>query len=291
MGRCFVWGLLLAISCAPAASLANEPLDVVGIRTGTTPQQAMAAITAHNPRIKKFLPRGPITDPEVLRSFASGSITQATVRGLPAFVELIDASDTGPKIMNFTIPGTPTVASEGIFVFFVPGPPQVVYGVQRRVEYKQGQEAGLASVLGALKAKYGQPSRTQEETGMGLPGTLVLEWFFGVDGKPVSSAPVGCSDTRVQLMGVSRALMEASSIEGSTAGTINNQAKCGPFVRASLPRSYGNRDLLFGADVMAVDAPLLRSGVRAAYEKKVAGEGPQKAREAAEGDKRGGGKF
>jgi hypothetical protein len=257
----------------------GEPLDVVGIKTGMTFAQASAAITAHNPRIKTFWPARGVNDVEVAKTHAYAVIQLATVAGLTPFVDTITSLDEGPKF-NMTIPTMPTIESETIRVLFTPATPNVVYGIQREITYRPGQFAGRVAVLNALIEKYGPISQPQ---GFTVTTEIIPSWFLGPNGKPLAGVPPGCSGTGSLVTG-----WGAMSLHASIAA---NQAKCGPYVRASLLYDPGNPELLRYVEVRAIDAPVMFSRARAAQSLAEESSRQQKIKEAQEAEKRGGGKF
>ncbi len=281
MSRPIPWLVLAVLLSAPTASSGSEPLDVVGIKTGITSKEAMATLVVHNPRIGNKWNWGPANETETAQksAYAYGILQQITIPGLKPFIESITSIDEGPKV-NIPIPNLPMAASERIRLFLTPEP-DVVYGIERTVSYRDNQRPGRSSVLNALIEKYGRVSQTE----VSISNEYVHLWYFDSGGKSLSTPPPRCADNN-------RIRPFSWVINGSDQVPDRAQVHCGSYVRATL-RYYDNqnRELITMVEILALDAPLLFARARAA--KAVAEESlrQQKAREIQEGEKRGGGKF
>lgn len=144
-------------------------LDIVGIRLGMTPEQAFAAVKAHNGQLKIDIinarmeyPDGPSGNVHPVPQFAvAHTVGLRPNPNFPALFAFADGS-SDVIVIEFTIP---------------PSPP-LVATIVRAVDFPHGQLVVAANLLDALRKKYGQES---------LQGnSSTTSWVFDSAGKPVS---------------------------------------------------------------------------------------------------------
>jgi hypothetical protein len=140
-------------------------VDIVGIKLGMTPEQAFAAVKAHNGQMKIDIINASMEDPDVPRGD----------RPVPQFaVAHTVGAPRGPNPTPFTLADY----SWDVIVieFSVPPSPPLVGRIVREVGFPQGQLVVAANLLDALRKKYGPES---------LQG-IATSWVFDATGKLVS---------------------------------------------------------------------------------------------------------
>jgi hypothetical protein len=141
-------------------------LDVVGIKLGMTPEQAFAAVKAHNGQMKIDIVNARMENPEG----PPGDFTRVPQYAVAHTV----GAPRGPN-------PTPFVLADGssdviVIEFTIPPSPPLVAKVVREVTFPRGQLVVASNLLDALRKKYGQES---------LRG-IATSWVFDSAGKPVS---------------------------------------------------------------------------------------------------------
>ncbi len=128
-------------------------VDIVGVKLGMTPQQAVAAVKAYNPNLKIETLTARLEHPTNAGSFVR--VPQA----ISAYTANV-RQDLGPVewiAMQFTVP---------------PGPP-LLAKVHRYTGFANGQPVMASNLLQSLRKKYGQENYTATVTG----------WVFDSNGK------------------------------------------------------------------------------------------------------------
>jgi hypothetical protein len=142
-------------------------LDIVGIKLGMTPEQAFAAVKAHNGQMKIDIINARVEDPD---GSYSGSFTR-----VPQFAV---AHTVGARRPPNPTPFVLADYSSDVIVieFTIPPSPPLVGRIVREVSFPQGQLVVVANLLDALRKKYGQ--ETLQSIG--------TSWVFDSAGKLVS---------------------------------------------------------------------------------------------------------
>ena len=142
-------------------------LDIVGIKLGMTPEQAFAAVKAHNGQLKIDIVNARVEDPA---GPYSGSFTRVPQFAVAHTVGVRRPPNPTPFVLA-------DYSSDVIVIeFTIPPSPPLVARIVREVNFPQGQLVVAANLLDALRKKYGQ------ETLQGI-GT---SWVFDSAGKLVS---------------------------------------------------------------------------------------------------------
>lgn len=142
-------------------------LDVVGIKLGMTPEQAFAAVKAHNGQMKIDIINARVEDPD---GPYSGSFTR-----VPQYAVAHTVGARRPPNP------TPFVLADGssdvvVIEFTIPPSPPLVARIAREVTFPMGQLVVASNLLDAMRKKYGQES----------PHGIFSTWLFDSAGKPVS---------------------------------------------------------------------------------------------------------
>lgn len=143
-------------------------LDIVGIKLGMTPQQAIAAVRAHNPGLKIDIIKAPIEHPSANSMYVNDS--KVPVEHFPQYIYAHTAaiSPNQGQVENITIrlttpPNTPVVAAVGRMIMFHVGEPVMA-----------------SNLLESLHKKYGIENHSMgDET----------YWFYDSNGKLLARAP------------------------------------------------------------------------------------------------------
>ena len=141
-------------------------LDIVGIKLGMTPEQAFAAVKAHNGQLKIDIVNARMENPEG----PPGDFTRVPQYAVAHTV----GAPRGPN-------PTPFVLADGsadviVIEFTIPPSPPLVARIVREVTFPRGQLVVASNLLDALRKKYGQES---------LQG-IATSWVFDSAGKVVS---------------------------------------------------------------------------------------------------------
>jgi hypothetical protein len=143
-------------------------LDIVGIKLGMTPEQAFAAVKAHNGQLKIDIINARMEDPD---GGYSGSFTRVPqfavahtvgLRPNPNFPALFVGADGSSDVI--------------VIEFTIPPSPPLVGRIVREVNFPRTQLVVASNLLDALRKKYGQESLT----GIGT------SWVFDSAGKLLS---------------------------------------------------------------------------------------------------------
>jgi len=142
-------------------------LDIVGIKLGMTPEQAFAAVKAHNGQMKIEIvnarmeyPDGPPGDRyHPVPQFAVAHTVGARLGQNPTPFILADGSED-VIVLEFTIPPSPPLLAR----------------IVRQMTFPRGQLVVASNLLDALRKKYGQER----------PGGVSTMWMFDSAGKTVS---------------------------------------------------------------------------------------------------------
>lgn len=136
------------------AEPAVAEVDIVGLRLGMTPQEAQAALKAHNPRLRSSEHRANITIKDSNgRDFKVGTylraIEAAWGHGVPGYNPRDDPSEK--IVLQFAPP---------------PAEPRLEH-IAREVTYPPGKGPAFDALLGALRDKYGEATHSRQ-TGTSL---------------------------------------------------------------------------------------------------------------------------
>lgn len=227
-------------------------IDVVGIKLGMTPQEALAAIKAANPKLK--------IDTENAR------------------IEPGDAPGTFKRYPRFVVARTlepPAGGMEQIALeFTLPPSPPLVGKIIRTVTFPQGQPVVITTLLDAMRKKYGQEN---------FPRAQVRAWLFGADGKLITRqlndreqycipADVYNGMGNFQMPVGNNPVGDAGSVNlsGTAAqqGNSERQLVCRPFTIVMTPvgEDYAPNSQMNDMTVMVESPALLDSGWRATHD-------------------------
>ena len=143
-------------------------LDIVGIKLGMTPEQAFAAVKAHNGQMKIDIINARMEDPDGAYSGSFTRVPQFAVahtvglRPNPNFPALFVGADGSSDVI--------------VIEFTIPPSPPLVGRIVREVNFPRAQLVVASNLLDALRKKYGQESLT----GIGT------SWVFDSAGKLLS---------------------------------------------------------------------------------------------------------
>lgn len=137
------------------SAAAGSFLDIVGIKLGMTPGQAVAAIKAYNPNLKYNLINSRLERPSSPNGFVR----------VPRFIRAISAN-----YPNHTVGQAETI----IIAFTTPPNPPVVEEVERVLYFKVGEPLVSTTVMDGLRKKYGQEN-------FGSPGGP--RWVYDANGR------------------------------------------------------------------------------------------------------------
>jgi hypothetical protein len=151
--------------CTPAAmqKFAKQAsfLDLVGIRLGMTPKEAVAAVRAFDPQLKIAFGQGKVDIPGVPRE---------QYPEVPGFA----VAYTGVNPSNSYQPAT---GSDVVWIEFTQPPnPPLVAKITRSMVFPSGHPVFASTLLAALRKKYGH-----ENVPVGSGNSPV--WIYGPDGK------------------------------------------------------------------------------------------------------------
>lgn len=157
--------------CTPAAEKSVAATlgfaDIVGIKLGMTPEQALEAAKKFNPQFKLHVIKVRLETPG-----APGGYTLA-----PRYV--VAATEGVPKFPNFPKPFTLAdgSADEIVLEFTLPPSPPLLAKISRKVTFATGQPVMASTLIEALQKKYGKES---------LNANNSLYWVFDAAGKPMT---------------------------------------------------------------------------------------------------------
>jgi hypothetical protein len=130
-------------------------VDIVGIKLGMTPEQAIAAIKAYKPSLKV----------EVLNTRVEHPSAPGTYVRVPHYISAQETRAPGKGYEYITIE------------FAMPPSPPLVYQVSRYVLFTPGQSVAASTLVDALVKKYGQDN---------LFGSADRVWVYDTNGKLLS---------------------------------------------------------------------------------------------------------
>jgi len=143
-------------------------LDIGGIKLGMTPEEAVAAVKAFNPKLKVGVVNARMEPPD-----APGTFVQV------------------PQIiLGHTAPSSDGSAERIGIEFAIPPSPPVVIKIVREVTFPNGQPVVASTLINGLRKKYGQE----------VPAPM-LTWVFDTAGKPITRPLTGAAGACVPTAG------------------------------------------------------------------------------------------